>query len=89
MVKLAISGFGCESVPDVFHLLYGLSKSMGTALARQRIQLQKQQQNVQERRSTKPPQTHAALIAQNEDLRNQQQTLDPTFSRYFDDLNIF
>ena len=87
LVKLAISGFGCESVPDVFHLLYGLSKSMGTALARQRIQLQKQQQNVQERRSTTPPQTHAALIAQNEDLRNQQQTLDSDHQDYLQSLH--
>ncbi len=41
LVKLALSGLGCPSLPDVFHLLYALSKSMGTAIARQRMRLQK------------------------------------------------
>jgi hypothetical protein len=33
LIKLALSGLNCPSVPDLFHLLYGLSKSMGTAIA--------------------------------------------------------
>ena len=41
LVKLALNGLGCPSVPDVFHLLSGLSKTMGTAIARHRVQLQK------------------------------------------------
>ena len=28
LVKLALSGLGCPSLPDVFHLLYALSKSI-------------------------------------------------------------
>jgi len=47
LVKLALSGLGCPSLPDVFHLLYALSKTMGSAIARQRLQLQKQHQNLQ------------------------------------------
>jgi len=39
LVKLAKSCLGCPSLPDVFHLLYALSKSMGRAIARQRVQL--------------------------------------------------
>jgi hypothetical protein len=49
LVKLALSGLGCPSLPDVFHLLYALSKSMGSAISRQQVQLQKQQQTLQER----------------------------------------
>lgn len=87
LVKLAISGLGCESVPDLFHLLYGLSKSMGTAIARQRMQLQKQQQNVQERMKTTSPQSRAALIAKNEDLHHQQQILDSDHQDYLQSLH--
>ncbi len=36
LVKLALSGLGCPSIPDVFHLLHALSQSIGSALARQR-----------------------------------------------------
>jgi len=42
LVKLALSGLGCPSLPDMFHLLYALSKSIGSAIARQQVQLQKQ-----------------------------------------------
>lgn len=49
LVKLALSGLGCASVPDVFHLLYALSKSLGTAIARQKVQLQKQKQSLQQK----------------------------------------
>jgi len=41
LVKLALSGLGCPSLPDMFHLLYALSKSIGSAIARQQVQLQK------------------------------------------------
>jgi len=41
VVKLAFSGLGCPSLPDMFHLLYALSKSIGSAIARQQVQLQK------------------------------------------------
>jgi len=40
LVKLALSGLGCPSLPDMFHLLYALSKSIGSAIARQQVQLQ-------------------------------------------------
>jgi len=33
LVKLALSGLGCPNLPDVFHLLYALSQSMGRAIA--------------------------------------------------------
>jgi hypothetical protein len=49
LVKLALSGLGCPSLPDVFHLLYALSKSMGSAIARKQVQRQKQQHALQEK----------------------------------------
>lgn len=42
LIKLALSGLNCPSVPDLFHLLYGLSKSMGTAIARAQAALNTQ-----------------------------------------------
>ncbi len=61
LVKLALSGLGCLSIPDLFHLLNALSKSIGAALARQRAQLQKQQQALQTKlKATTSP----ALITQ-------------------------
>jgi len=50
LVKLALSG--CPSLPDMFHLLYALSKSIGSAIARQQVQLQKQHQGLQEKLKT-------------------------------------
>ena len=49
LVKLALSGLGCPSLPNVFHLLYALSQSMGSAIARQQVQLQKQQNVLQQK----------------------------------------
>jgi len=51
-IKLALSGLGCPSLPDMFHLLYALSKSIGSAIARQQVQLQKQHQGLQEKLKT-------------------------------------
>jgi len=38
--QAGFSGLGCPSLPDMFHLLYALSKSIGSAIARQQVQLQ-------------------------------------------------
>jgi len=38
--QAGLSGLGCPSLPDMFHLLYALSKSIGSAIARQQVQLQ-------------------------------------------------
>lgn len=43
LVKLALSGLNCPNVPDLFHLLRDLSKSLGTAIALQQARLQKEQ----------------------------------------------
>jgi len=52
--SISQAGFklGCPSLPDMFHLLYALSKSIGSAIARQQVQLQKQHQGLQEKLKT-------------------------------------
>ena len=79
LIKLAVSGLGCPSVPDMFHLLYGLSKSLGTAMARQRIQLQKQEHTLQEQVKVNPS---PHITAQIQDLQNQRQTLEVDHEDY-------
>lgn len=83
LVKLALSGLGCPSVPDVFHLLYGLSQTMGTAIARQRLQLQKQQHTLQAQLEVnRSPESTAETAAQITDLQTQQQTLETDYHDY-------
>jgi hypothetical protein len=84
LVKLAVSGLGCPSVPDIFHLLYGLSKSMGTSLARQRVQLQKQEHTLQEQFKIHPSPEITAHI---QDLQTQQQTLENDHQDYQESLH--
>jgi len=43
LIKLALSGLNCPSVPDIFHLMRDLSKSMGTAISLQQARLHKEQ----------------------------------------------
>jgi len=62
LVKLA--GLGCPSLPDMFHLLYALSKSIGSAIARQQVQLQKQHQGLQEKLKTLSPAAISEVSAQ-------------------------
>lgn len=83
LVKLALSGLGCPSIPDVFHLLYGLSKSIGSALARQRVQLQKQQQALQAKlKAASSPASISKVEAQISALQAQQHTLETDHQDY-------
>jgi Family of unknown function (DUF6399) len=79
LVKLALSGLGCPSVPDVFHLLYALSKSIGTAIARQKVQLQKQQHSLQQKLKEG---SSAAIAVQIIALQTQQKTLESDHQDY-------
>ncbi|MEH2457603.1 helix-turn-helix domain-containing protein [Nostoc sp.] len=75
LIKLALNGLGCPSLPDVFHLLYAVSKSMGSAIARQQMRLQKQLQALQEKLkadSKKMSQVQAQITA----VQAQQQKLE-------------
>ena len=77
LVKLALSGLGCPSIPDVFHLLHALSKSIGSALARQQVQLQKQQHALQAKlKADSSSASMAKVKAQITALQAQQQTVE-------------
>jgi hypothetical protein len=80
LVKLALSGLGCPSVPDVFHLLYGVSKSMGAAIERQRVRLHKQQQALQAKLNSEKPKTE--VVEEIQSLQCQQQTLETDQHQY-------
>jgi Family of unknown function (DUF6399)/IclR helix-turn-helix domain len=83
LVKLALSGLGCPSLPDVFHLLYALSQSLGAAIARQRRQLQQQHQTLQAKlKAVLSPSVKAEVSAQMTALRTQQQTLETHHQEY-------
>lgn len=83
LVKLALTELGYPSLPDVFHLLHALSKSMGTAIARQRVQLHKQQHTLQQKLKTTSttagvPKVEAQITA----LQAQQQQLETEHQDY-------
>lgn len=83
LVKLALSGLGCPSLPDVFHLLYALSKSMGSAIARKQMQLQKQHNALQQKlKATSSAQKVTEVEAQITALQAQQQTLETEHQDY-------
>jgi hypothetical protein len=42
LVKLALEGLGCRSIPDLFHALRDLSKHIGPHLGRQLSQVEQQ-----------------------------------------------
>jgi hypothetical protein len=82
-VKLALSGLGCSSLPDGFHLLYALSKSMGSAISRQQVQLQKQQQTLQEKLKKSSSAAEVTEVeAQIATLESQRQTLETDYQDY-------
>jgi len=83
LVKLALSGLGCPSLPDVFHLLYALSKSMGSAIARNQAQLQKQQNALQQKlKATSSAEKVTEVEAQITALQAQQKTLETEHQEY-------
>ena len=58
LIKLALSGLDTVSVPDLFHAMRSLAQPLGSALARQLAQLQRQQQKGQQQldKTTEPAQ---------------------------------
>jgi hypothetical protein len=83
LVKLGVSGLGCPSLPDVFHLLQALSRSLGSALARQQAQLQKRQQALAaKRQGVSSPETLVQVEAQITALQVEQQQLETDHQAY-------
>jgi len=60
LVKLALSGLNCPTVPDVFHLLRDFSQSIGKAISLQQARLQKEQVALMSKSS---PDAKAQLLA--------------------------
>jgi len=76
LVKLALSGLGCPSLPDMFHLLYALSKSIGSAIASTGATA-KQHQGLQEKLKTlSSPAAISEVSAQITVLQAQQDKLE-------------
>ena len=48
LIKLALSGLGCASVPDLFHALRALAQPIGSAIGRQVSQFNKKAQKLQQ-----------------------------------------
>jgi len=46
LIKLAVEGLGCVSVPDLFHALRSLGQPIGSAIGRQQSRLAKQSQTL-------------------------------------------
>jgi len=76
LVKLALSGLGCPSLPDMFHLLYALSKSIGSAIARQQVQLQNSTKAYKRNKTLSSPAAISEVSAQITVLQAQQDKLE-------------
>ena len=68
LIKLALEGFECPSIADLFHPLWDLSKSVGAALSRQFTQAAQKLEQAQKRR--------AQLTALAQDTTAQQQLVE-------------
>lgn len=83
LVKLALEGLGCHSIPDLFHALRDLGKQIGLHLGRQLAQLDKQiaqadAKLIQLQAEDKPSQTQQQRINQ---LRTQYNLIESTQRR--------
>jgi hypothetical protein len=77
LIKLALSGLGCASVPDLFHGLRGLAQPIGSAIGRQVSQFNKKAQKLQQQYGKAKNETQRQDLEQSlERLRAQQQTLE-------------
>jgi hypothetical protein len=75
LVKLALSGLNCPTIPDLFHLLRDFSQSIGRAISLQQARLQKEQVTLMSKSS---PDAKAQLLA----IQTQQLTVDLAHQDY-------
>ena len=81
LIKLALKGLGCVSIPDLFHALRALAQPIGSAIGRQSARLAKRIQSLQKKiaATTHPAkrlaleQSLAVLLAQQTTLAQDQQ----------------
>ncbi|MEM8643011.1 MAG: DUF6399 domain-containing protein [Cyanobacteria bacterium P01_G01_bin.54] len=83
LVKLAISGIGCVSVPDLFHALRALGRPIGSVLGRQCAALQKQHDKLHKELSKSndvpPAQSLQLLIESNATAQQRLQQAQQTY----------
>jgi hypothetical protein len=83
LVKLAVSGLGCVSVPDLFHALRAVGRPLGRALGRQAAALTKQADKLQKQLDNCSEQTAApalqALLDSNAAAQQQLQQEEQTY----------
>jgi len=79
LIKLALEGLGCTSVPDLFHALRDLGQPLGSAIGRQYSQLKKQQHKPHEQLTKTISETKLTeLEEKREQLTVQRQALEST-----------
>jgi hypothetical protein len=88
LIKLALSGFGCASVADLFHALRGLAQPIGSAIGRQVSQLNKKAQKVHQQYTKVTNEAQRQQLKQSiEVVQAQQQTLEQDKNTYQDMLH--
>jgi hypothetical protein len=87
LIKLALSGLGCASVPDLFHALRALAQPIGSAIGRQVSQFNKKAQKLQQQYAKAKNEVQRQDLEQSLDgLRAQQQTLEEVKNIYHQSL---
>ena len=64
LIKLAVDGLGCVSIPDLFHALRAITQPMGSAMGRQSARLAKRVRRLKEKIATTTLPSQRADLAQ-------------------------
>jgi hypothetical protein len=64
LIKLAVTGFDCQSGADTFHAQYDVSKWLGAKLGRSKVQAEKQHEATLQSLAKNPESDDVALLAQ-------------------------
>ncbi len=87
LIKLAVEGLGCASIPDLFHALHALSQPIGSAIGRQSARLAKRVQSLRKKiAATTVPAKRLALEQSLAVLLAQQTTLAQAQQQYHEAL---
>jgi len=72
LIKLALSGLNCASVPDLFHALRGLARPIGSGIGRQIARLHKKLTTLQASMVTTTVEDKRQILQQSIDIINQE-----------------
>lgn len=83
LIKLAVEGLGCVSVPDLFHALCSLGQPIGSAIGRQQSRLAKQSQTLKAQQEKAKTEAQQQQVEQSlTTLSSQQTTLSQDQQQY-------